>query len=124
MYFSTLMYYICYTKRSNKMAKKINITYDKVKEYLEMNSKYRDDDGLLQARYLFDELKNKGINADEITGTHLLTMLKDKKITNPDAISRYRRAVQENHEHTRGLKYNKRHKHQPVVVAEINSCHS
>jgi len=101
---------------------KISKTYDKVKAYLTRYPVYRDNDEQLIVRIWYDEAKSNGINPDTISGTAMLFMIKDRKVTPADTITRARRKVQEDCIELRGANYIKRkHKTQKEVINDIKN---
>lgn len=97
----------------------ITKTKDKVKAYLEKYKDARDNDGALVAYTYYFELQDLGRHPDQMTGTDLLKMIRDGRLTAGEAITRARRKMQEEHEHLRGEKYYERHQHQDTVKDQL-----
>ena len=65
----------------------------------------RDSDKKLIAAYLFDELKGKGVNPDEMSGIEFIHFFANSKLTNSETIHRCRRKAQEENTELRGKSY-------------------
>ncbi len=94
-------------------------TYDIVKSLLEEKVQYRDDDELLTVRFWWDEIRALNLDPKVLLAKDFLVLVKDRKITPADIITRARRKVSEENIHLRGNKYKERKKKQTEIKAEI-----
>jgi len=99
---------------------------DKVKGILLQKAITRDNDFYLMYSLWQDEfngLKAEKMNHkdsfDHIDVLRLMRLLNEKKLTHPSAITRARRKVQEVNPETRGSLWEKRHKRQAQVKADL-----
>ena len=73
---------------------------ERVKEWLALYPKLRDNDNKLIANIWYNQMKNK-----KATAADLLQALSDGKLIKPESIRRCRQKVQEQNPHLRGTKY-------------------
>ena len=73
----------------------------------------------LKPEYLKTEKMNHQDSFDNIDVLRLMRLLNEKKLTHPSAITRARRKVQELNPQTRGSLWEKRHKRQAQVKADL-----
>ncbi len=99
---------------------------DKVKTILLNRAITRDNDFYLMYSVWQDEfnaLETEKMNHldsfDHIDVLRLMRLLNEKKLTHPSAITRARRKVQEFNPETRGSLWEKRHKRQAQVQADL-----
>jgi len=92
----------------------------KVERLLNAVEETRDNDELLIASIWNEDLINKGLNK-YILVERLFNMLSAGELTSTESIRRVRQKLQENNEHLRGYKYNKRMEHQKVVKEELKT---
>ena len=104
-------------------------TKEQIEELLTNDSRLRDSDAKLIARFWTNELKRKGIDTKEITAHEFLTMYATSNLHNVEGLTRMRRKVQEENEHLRGNFYKDRqttqqNKMKAKLGYNINmSCH-
>ena len=75
---------------------------------LTQDSRLRDSDNKLIARFWHNEMSGKGMNPSEMSGYELLCMFAESKLTSPETIHRVRRKLQEQHKELRGKRYQER----------------
>lgn len=103
------------------MAKK-NEVRDMVYAILTQKPETRDNDMYLASAYWYKQLHQRGIEAHNLTGLQMLTMLKHYKnngLVSFETISRQRRLIQETTPELRGEEWEKRHAKQEEVKEEI-----
>lgn len=88
-----------------------------VRNLLEKDEKYRDDDALLVAAYYYER---RGKELHRITAVNFLQMLVDGILPFPDNITRARRKLQEHNPHLRGKIYKIRQELEKEVREGIN----
>ena len=87
-------------------------TKEEIKNLLTNDSRLRDSDAKMIARFWTNELKRKDIDTKDITAHEFLTMFATNKLHNVEGLTRMRRKVQEENEHLRGKYYNERQTNQ------------
>lgn len=92
----------------------------KVERLLNAIEETRDNDELLIASIWNEDLINRGFNTS-ISVKILFFMLRNGELTSTESIRRVRQKLQENNEHLRGYKYNKRMEHQKLVKEELKT---
>ena len=80
-------------------------TKDEIQQLLTNDSRLRDSDAKMIARFWTNELKRKNINTKEITAHEFLKLFATNKLHNVEGLTRMRRKVQEENEHLRGNCY-------------------
>ena len=83
-------------------------TKEEIKNLLTNDSRLRDSDAKMIARFWTNELKRKSIDTKEITAHEFLTLFATNKLHNVEGLTRMRRKVQEENEHLRGNFYKDR----------------
>ena len=83
-------------------------TKEQIEELLTNDSRLRDSDAKMIARFWTNELKRKNINTKEITAHEFLKLFATNKLHNVEGLTRMRRKVQEENEQLRGRCYNER----------------
>jgi len=99
---------------------KIKSTKEKVVNYLKTKVEYRDNDERLCCAYLWNEIKEKGLDTQTLLAHELLSMYASGKLTPLDIILRARRKAQEEHPELRGKKWAQRHREEKEVRENIN----
>lgn len=92
---------------------------DRVLKWLEKAPHLRDDDNKLIANIWFEDVKSKGYDVEDINAHFLLKLLAEHKLTSTESIRRSRCKLQEENEHLRGHKYNKRQQKQNDVKRDL-----
>lgn len=100
---------------------KINITTTKklVKQYLLNYPHLRDSDERLIASIWKQELINKDINPQAITGYQFLEYFAKGELTNSESIRRSRQKLQEENVHLRGLKYEEKQANSDRIKGQL-----
>ena len=80
-------------------------TKEEIKRLLIKSPHLQDNDSKLIATYWFYELKNKGIDIDEMKAYDFLKLFANSDLTHTETISRMRRQVQEENKELRGKHY-------------------
>ena len=83
-------------------------TKEEITNLLTNDSRLRDSDAKLIARFWTNELKRKSIDTKEITAHEFLTMFATNRLHNVEGLTRMRRKVQEENKHLRGKYYKDR----------------
>ena len=86
-----------------------------------LNKVFRDNDNKLIAITWHKLLEKSGIDTKSITGWTLLTHLSKGDLPTPESITRCRRKLQEEIPSLRGTTWEKRHKKQDEVKAELKT---
>jgi hypothetical protein len=94
--------------------------YDRVKILLQLDSRLRESDSLLMARVWWNDATKLNKFPDEISGTELLILISDKKLSSYESITRARRKVMEECPELRGKNYTARKKKANDVKNQIN----
>ena len=76
-----------------------------IEELLRKTPHLKNSDNKLIATYWWKELKEMGMDADNITAMKLLTMYADSALTNVETIRRMRAKLQEEYPEVRGRAY-------------------
>jgi len=97
---------------------------DQIRRLLEMDESYKEDDNKLFARFVYDELKLKGIDPKTLSALDLLTMLSKGKITHFETIRRGRQKLQSENPHLRGKNYDKRARNDEQVRLDLGYVYS
>ena len=98
------------------MKDKMSSVLDRVIDLLTKFPPLRDSDERLAAT-----IWNSQINTDDLTSKELLLQFAEGKLQSYESISRCRRKVQEIKPELRGLQWEKRHKKQDEVKAELKT---
>ena len=99
-------------------------TKEIVRELLKNKPSLKDDDNRLCTHIWFKEIEAMNIDPYKQNTTDFLRLYAKGKFTLAPSIKRARAKLQELHPHLRGSAYNKRHKHQEVILNELNVMNS
>ena len=87
---------------------KFKETANRIEKWLRDHPHLRDNDERLIGCIWHQDLKDKDIDLDQISGTDLIKLMIEGKLTNPKSIGRARRKLQQEHPSLRGKAYKKR----------------
>ena len=98
---------------------KINENVFMVKNFLEQVPELRDDDKRLVGNIWYRNLKDRGLDINNMTAVDFIKLYAQGKVPSPHSITRCRRKLQEEVPLLRGRLWNIRHKKSRTVKDEI-----
>lgn len=117
--FSSLVGKSYHAKRKKTSAKKPDSTFGKVKELLESDKKYRDNDRVLVVRFWWNELRQMKLDGKKISAEKFFNLFIKGLFSSDDLICRSRRKVNEIHPDTIGLSYKPRQQKESRIKHEL-----